>query len=211
MLPLGLQEPQSPQPITYFKLLIVEGRTPFEFFKALLRHLNLLDQVEVRNMGGNDDLGDFIELIQVTPGFDRVTSLGVVRDAEGDVASAFAAVRNCLSRVGLPKPESLNTVAIGHPAVSVFILPDCVAPGMLETLCWQSVNDDPAVQCVNDYFECLEAQGVSLPVNRAKASVHAFLSSRSRPDLLVGQAAHVGYWPWDNPVFGPLKSFLQNL
>ena len=210
MLPPGLQNPQAPQPITLSKLLVVEGRTPFEFFKALLREIALLDQIEIRNMGGNDDLGDFLALIKITTGFAGVTSLGLVRDAEQDAARAFAAVQNSLRQAGLSAPEKPNTLAPGQPSVSVFILPDCAAPGMLESLCWQSVSNDAAIQCVQDYLRCLQERGLA-PSNLPRAQAHAFLASRPRPDLLVGQAAHAGYWPWNHPAFEPVKQFLRAL
>jgi hypothetical protein len=82
---------------------------------------------------------------------------------------------------------------------------------MLETLCLQSVTDDPAVQCVDDFFRCLEREGLKSPTNLAKARAHVFLASRPRPDLLVGQAAHAGYWRWDHAVFDQLKEFLRSL
>lgn len=56
MLPDGLQHPQSQQPITFEKVLLVEGMDAFQFFKALLRHLNLLSEIEIRNFGGIDQL-----------------------------------------------------------------------------------------------------------------------------------------------------------
>lgn len=46
MLPAGLQHPGSRHPIAYSKLLLVEGQDAFQFFKALLRHLNLLNEEE---------------------------------------------------------------------------------------------------------------------------------------------------------------------
>jgi hypothetical protein len=44
-----------------------------------------------------------------------------------------------------------------------------------------------------------------------KAKLHAFLASRPKPDLLLGQAAHTGYLPWDSSAFDLLKQFLQAL
>ena len=64
MLPQGLQIVQSPQPITYEKVLLVEGNDAFQFFKALLRHLNLLSDIEIRNFGGVDGL-DFLETLKI--------------------------------------------------------------------------------------------------------------------------------------------------
>jgi hypothetical protein len=211
MLPAGLQEPRSPQTITYGKLLIVEGHTAFQFFKALLRHLGLLSVIEIRNTGGNEELPDYLPTLTGVSGFRGVQSLGIVRDAEKDAVLAFNDVQRALREAGLPVPTQPTALAPGRPTVSVFILPDCTAPGMLETLCWQAVRDDPATLCVDDYFRCLQERSVKAPVSLPKAYVHAFLASRPRPELLVGQAAHEGYWPWDHPAFDPLKVFLRAL
>jgi len=208
MLPADLQSPQSRSPITYLKVLVVEGHDVFQFFKALLRHLNLLIEIEIRNFGGVDDLAEYLGTLRITSGFVDVTSLGIVRDAETDAAQAFQAVCGSLGQVNLGVPRQPMAVAEGRPKVSVFILPDCANPGSVETLCLQAVSSDPAVQCIEEYFQCLQRQGLAWPNNMAKAQVHAFLSSRSRPSLLLGQAAHEGYWPWDGPAFDQLKQFL---
>ena len=133
-LPGDLHLPSSRSPISYPKMLLVEGRDAFEFFKALLRHLGMADD-----------------------------------------------------------------------------LPDCANPGMLETLCLEAVGDDPAVPCVQQYLACLEQRGLDPPGNLHKARLHAFLASRPRPQLLLGQAAHAGYWPWSSPAFDLVKEFLRAL
>ena len=52
MLPTDLQSPNSRAAITFPKVLIVEGADAFYFFKALLNHLSLLNDIEIRNFGG---------------------------------------------------------------------------------------------------------------------------------------------------------------
>ena len=75
----------------------------------------------------------------------------------------------------------------------------------------QSVTRDPAMRCVDEYFECIERANGSLPNNMDKAKVQAFLASRDRPGLLVGQAAAAGYWPWTSDAFSHVRRFIQNL
>ena len=210
MLPDELQYPQSPKHITLEKVLLVEGMGAFQFFKALLRHLNLLSEIEIRNFGGINQL-DFLETLMITDGFDRLNSLGIVRDAEGNANSAFQSVSDLLSRVGLSMPKRPKAIAQGNPLVSVFILPDCVNSGMLETLLYQAIGDDPAAACIEEHFQCLVEKGVALPANMDKARVHTFLSSKSPPGLLIGQAAHKGFWPWENSIFDGLKGFLKQI
>jgi hypothetical protein len=192
----------------------VEGRDTFPFFMACLRELNLLHVVEIRNMGGIDELDAYLDTLQSISGFNRVTSLGIIRDAEAETAElAFESVCHSLRRAGLPVPTRPMTPTVGEERqVSVFILPDCANPGMLETLCLQAVQADPVMTCVDDYFQCAESRGAVIPTHwLPKARARVFLASRPRPHLLVGQAAHEGYWPWDNPAFDLLKQFLRAL
>lgn len=211
MLPDGLEEPLSRAPITYEKILAVEGHDAFQFFKALLRQLTLLTNIEIRNFGGVGDLSDFLDLLVITPGFERVTSLGIVRDAETNAESAFQSVCGGLSMAALSVPEHPMSIADGNPKVSVFILPDCENPGMLETLCLRTVSDDMAMVCVEEYFRCTQNQGLALPSNMPKAQVHAFLASKPHPGFLLGQAAHEGYWPWNHPAVDKIKQFLRDI
>jgi hypothetical protein len=211
MLPNGLQKPLMRAPITYEKVLAVEGHDAFQFFKALLRQLSLLTEIEIRNFGGVDDLSDFLNLLIITPGFERVTSLGIIRDAETNTESAFQSVRDSLAMAALSVPEHPMLIADGKPKVSIFILPDCENPGMLETLCLQAVSDDMEMVCVKEYFDCTKNQGLTLPSNMPKAQVQAFLASKPRSGLLLGQAAHEGYWPWDHPALTKIKQFLSDI
>jgi len=210
MLPQGLQIAQSPQPITYEKVLLVEGNDAFQFFKALLRYLNLLSDIEIRNFGGVNDL-DFLETLKITDGFDNVISLAIIRDAESNAASAFSSVCGVLRQTDFDTPLKPMISTGGSPKISVFILPDCIKNGALENLCLQLVVNDPAMPCVDQFFTCIQNNGLPLPGNMQKANLHAFLSSRQRPNLLLGQAAHKGYWPWTHAALDPLKKFLNNI
>ena len=83
---------------------------------------------------------------------------------------------------------------------------------MLEDLCLAAVADDPAIQCVDEYFICLDQQGISQKeIVIAKARLHAFLASRERPGLRLGEAAEKNDIPLDNPVFEPVTKFLRQL
>jgi hypothetical protein len=142
----GLQLPQAKAPIAYSKVLVVEGHDAFQFFKALLRHLNLLAEIEIRNSGGVDDLSTYLRVLAGTSGFSGVNSLGIIRDAEDDATAAFASICNGLAQTKLSVPDNPMVIVEGKPRVSVFILPDCASQGMLETLCLQAVSNDPVMR-----------------------------------------------------------------
>jgi hypothetical protein len=88
-------------------------------------------------------------------------------------------------------------------------LPDCRAPGMLETLCLQSVEEDPVMTCVDEYLQCV--QEIREVAHLHKARLHAFLASQKEPGLLLGESADKKYWPWDHPAFDQIRQFLDAL
>lgn len=222
MFPDGLNRPGSLVAFALQKVLLVEGRDAWEFFKALLDDLGLANTIEIRNYGGITELAPYVRTLPAISGFREVVSLGITRDAELNAQDAFRAVCQALENARsreprtllhgrLSAPSSPMTKTSGVLSVSVFILPDCVSPGMLETVCLASVTDDPAMPCVEQYFECLKGGGAPTPGNISKARVQAYLSSRPKPGLLLGEAAHRGYFPWQSAVFEPIKQFLRAL
>jgi len=69
----------------------------------------------------------------------------------------------------------------------------------------------PELSCLDSYFQCVLDTAQRRPANASKARVHAWLASQIEPDKRLGEAAEIGYWPWDNPAFDPLKQFLRAL
>jgi len=211
MLPVGLEFPQSRTALSYAKLLLVEGADAFYFFKPLLHAEKLLDQIEIRNFGSVTDLHHYLSLLKRIDGFDRVNSLGIVRDAEDNAHSAFLNVCRSLEHAGLAAPTAPAVTANGLPNVTVFILPDCKNPGMLETLCLSAVKSDRVMPCIEKFFRCVQRQGMPMPNNQYKAQAHAFLATRPVPDLQLGEAAASGFWCFGDPAFDQLKQFLRAL
>jgi hypothetical protein len=200
-----------PRPIEQPKQLVVEGTDAERLFAALLQTLGLIN-IQVQNFGGNAELRSFLKALKNTPGFvGTVTSVGIIRDAETDPRAAFQSASTALVQAGLELPQQPEQFTAAIPRTGIFILPDALTPGMLETVCLKSVADDPATICVDDFFTCVEQTTGTLPGNLPKARVQAFLASRSRPGLRLGEAAQAGYWSWDHPAFDSLKQFLRAL
>jgi hypothetical protein len=200
------------------KLLVVEGRDEEMFFAAALRdHLGLTD-LQIMPIGGKTLLTQNLMILVRDVNFSTVRSLGVLRDADltapgatrTSAAQAFQSVCGSLQHVGLPCPTAHGQFAAGPPRVGIFIVPNGVDDGMLETLCLMSVASLPEFPCVDDYFQCLQGHG-AVPNNLHKARAHAWLASRLEPDRRVGEAAQAGYWPWDSDAFKDLWSFIGSL
>lgn len=192
------------------KVLVAEGKDEENFFEALLKHMCLHD-IQVMGIGGKTQIRGRIKALINSPGFNNVISLGIIRDADDDPVAAFQSVCEALRNAGLPVPQRTLMPIGNRPKVVVMILPKQNVPGMLEDLCLEAVQSDNAMPCVTQYFECLQAQDLNLPRNISKAKVHAFLASRSKPDLRLGEAAKKKYWPFDDNAFQQVKTFLQQI
>jgi hypothetical protein len=190
------------------KLLLGEGREEVLFFEALIDHLKL-HNIQIMEIGGKDNLRKNLKALTKAQGFDGVLSLGIVRDADADADAAFQSVCDALKTIDLPTPERPLHPVGEKPRVGVLILPGEGKQGMLETLCLRAVEQDPAMHCVEQYFKCLQQEGLSLPDNMSKAKVHAFLASKSKAGLRLGEAAKAGLWPWEKETFKQVKDFLR--
>lgn len=190
-------------------VLVVEGRDDEFFFRAFIDHLKL-GGIQILSIGGKSRLKDELEAIIKTPGFSNVISLGIVRDADVNPISAFQGVCDVLRSLGLPTPSKPLMPVGFKPKVVVMVLPG-EEPGALEDLCLKSVEEDPVMTCVEQYFQCLQQKGISLPRNMSKAKVQVFLASKPRAGLRLGEAAQAGYWPLESEVFRGLREFINKL
>jgi hypothetical protein len=191
-------------------VLVVEGREEELFFGALIKHLEL-QNIQIMPIGGKGKLRGNLKALAQSPGFSEVIFLGVVRDADANPDTAFQSVRDALQAAGLPTPECPLLPVGEKPRVAVLILPEVDAPGMLEDLCLRAIAQDPAVLCVEQYFKCLQQEGLSLPDNMSKAKVQVFLASRRKAGLRLGEAAQAGYWPWNENAFEQVRDFLGEI
>ena len=201
------------RPITKPGQVLVEGRTCELFVKALVRTMSLADRLEVRDFGPKEGLKTFLAAFTGLREFRLLKpALGIVRDAEdGPAPNAFDSVRDALRGVGLVPPVRMGTVGPDVPRVGVYILPDCSSPGMLESLCYDSIGHEAVKVCVEAYFACVHKTGGPLPKNMAKAKVFAYLATKDISDPLVGRAAQAGIWDWNAQPFARLKTFLRDV
>jgi hypothetical protein len=192
------------------KQLLVEGRDAEVFFGALLAEIGLDAVIQVQVFGAVNELPGFLKQFVVAPNFTQaVDAIAVIRDAETDARGALQSVRGALERAGLTVPAAVEVFEGTRPKVAVMILPDASTRGMLETVCLSAVENDPAMPCVREYLACVAKSGSPPPSNTEKATLHAFLASRPKPHLLLGQAAWAGYFPWESPAFDAMKRLLK--
>lgn len=189
------------------KLLIGEGDEEIAFFSSLLQHLQIND-VQVEQSGGKHGLLKYLRALAKRSGYFSLQSIGITRDANGNLEQARAEIEGAVNEL---KRVADEVNAAARPRVESFLLPDNTQPGMLEDLCLQSVSDDVAMPCVEDYFTCVNAKANRSPSPLAKAKVRVWLASHSVPDKRLGHAAKEGYWNFEHPCFELLIAFIRSL
>lgn len=202
--------PESPAPITQPSLLLVEGKQDEAFFGALLNHLHLRN-VQIEAVKGRTEFPKTLQALKTRTGYyDNLRSIGIIRDGDDNPPGAFQSVCSALKNAQLPVPQKPLQVVGSSPRISVMILPDGKTAGMLEDVCLASVEQNLAIPCVNQYFECLIQQGFSVEKQLSKARVQVFLAALE-PELRLGEAAAAGYWDWNRQAFSKIRGFLTQV
>ncbi|MGC8785609.1 MAG: DUF3226 domain-containing protein [Armatimonadota bacterium] len=198
--------------VTSRKLVVVEGKDDERFFSALLRQIGLTD-VQCIGLGGKDEMGktETWRAVVATPGFAELEALAIVRDADDNPQGAFQSVKDTLRNVGLSPPSAPFRIQQGTPKVCVIILPDVGSKGELEDLCLQSLAGEPVMECVEQFWECVQQREKHPPRKVSKAKLHAYLSCRREPGRRLGEAAEAGDIPLGSQAFDRVKQALRDL
>jgi hypothetical protein len=144
-----------------------------------------------------------MRVVVKTPGFESLTHLLITRDADDDAAAAFASIQSATSAAGLPVPREVSaTVTTNDLHVTALVLPGEGRPGMLESLCWESLQARPETGCINTLIEC--AQIPWHDGRQDKRRAHAYLSLQQYPGSRIGEAAEKRLWDLNSPGFARL-------
>ena len=190
------------------RLLLVEGSDEVGFFRGFLNFLKITG-VQIVNYGGKDSLRQNLRAYVREPTFAQVGSIGIVRDADESAHSARQSVLGSLNNANLPDPPGDAGVKI-----ALFVMPDDSSPGALEDLCLAALVDNPAIDCVDAFLQCMEEAGYSPPIYLSKAKVRAFLVSLEDSEARLGiraQRSNEIPWDWNHPAFTDLARFLRSL
>lgn len=200
-------------------LLWCEVLHDFAFLRRMLEYQGNTEQlVRVEVFEGKDQLPDYLTTLNLRPGFDDLKVLAIVRDADEDAQAAFASVSGQVTRSGLHAPDVHGRFVSGQSfdsrsrSIGIFIAPDGIAPGALESLYLQSVGEGPVVACVREFMQCVGPELRHIRVAQfANAEVHAWLAACPDPGILPGQALDANYINRNSQAFGPLRQFLSEL
>ena len=191
------------------KVLAVEGKDEVNFFKALLEHIEVTG-FQVFDVAGKAQFKKKLPALVKMSGFSDVKLLAVIRDADDDANAAFGSIKYILSTQNLKPPAKKNQFSDGNPRIGIFIMPGDSDVGMLEDLCLKTVKDHPAMECVNNFSDCVS--GLQNPPKIiAKTRAQTFLAAMPEMVDSVGIGAKKGYWDFNSNELFDLIKFLNYL
>jgi len=190
---------EKPKSIEKEKLIIGEGRDEESFFSALIKHLEI-DDIQVDSYGGKDKLKDYLKGLHLKPGFSKLRSLLITRDADKSFQDTDKSIDGSMALI--QERENLK--------IKRFIFPDNSSPGMLEDLCLRAI-DSSDMGCIEEFFQCIKKNTNREPSEFSKAKIHAWLSTQTKPDKRLGEAAKAGYLDWNNQIFNQLINDIKSL
>ena len=82
---------------------------------------------------------------------------------------------------------------------------------MLEDLFIDIISDNPGMACIETLFQCIQANGLTLPTNMSKARINAWLATQPDCEKRLGEAALSGFFPITHPALQTIIRFIQDL
>ena len=207
-------------------LILCEGRDELFFLIAYLNsaHLSVTpgfsDDIQVLDFGGNSDLLEQLKVLKVTPGFDEVKTLLIVRDAERDASSAIRQIRTALEKNAFTAPDSPHQWVTDRKnkdiEIGFLLFPVChgtPVAGTLEDLCAFILKEpDPPklLEAVDRFLDQLKTERGRDFTHRFKTRLHTCLAvSDKYVGMKIGEAAKAGAFDWSDERLTPLREFIQ--
>lgn len=167
--------------------------------------LDLLHSIQLLTYDGKNNLSRFITngLIKM-PGYDLITSLGIMMDADGDpegVLPSFKSVQKALKSIQFPIPGEPGQVSISNNLASiVWILPDNQSSGEFEDVCIKALRTHPIFSCLEPFKTCVQAKGCTIP-RSAKAPLYTILAWNEPCGRRLGELGDDFIRSWDLSAF----------
>src|SRR4030042_4664636 len=103
----------------------------------------------------------------------------------------------------------MNVFSSDSPKIGIYVMPGSGEQGMLEDLCLKTVKGNPAMKCVDNFFECIRKRKIE-PKNISKAKVQVYLAAMPEIVNCIGLGAQKKYWNFESNELSDIKSFLNN-
>ena len=193
----------------------MEGKDEVSFFTALLKKKGIRE-IQIQESGGKEQFAELFKAIKKDPGFDNISSLAVIHDADQNATASFESVCSTLKNHRFEEPTQIGSFTQGTPKIGIFIISDDdKEKGMLESLCLSTIESKDIIKCVDSFMKCInkltDNPNYKQPKNIHKARCRAFLSAMEEDTPSLGVAAKKGYWNMDSDKLNLLLDFLRKL
>ena len=170
------------------QVLLVEGRDEERVVMSLRERVGSIPDFDVIEKRGILNLLEAIEGETKAPGR---TTVGILVDANDDLAGRWQAVGHRLRSVGVAPPAMVDPNGSiidgnpreGRPRVGVWLMPDNAQPGELEDFIAAMIpDDDPVWPLSRAYIADIPARHRKFASRKTlTAEVHAWLAAREKP------------------------------
>lgn len=193
------------------KVVLCEGLEETLFFPRMLRAANrhdLLNSIQLLTYDGKTKLSNFIAngLLKM-PGYDSITSLGIMMDADGEPEGfepSFESIKYAMRSLPFPIPNNPGEVAVNINLKSIiWILPDNHSRGEFEDVCMNAVTNHPVFPCLEQFKRCIQSNGCTIP-RSAKAPLYTILAWNEPCGRRLGEVSNEFISSWDLSAFDKL-------
>lgn len=196
--------------------ILVEGQDDYHAISHLLRFYNLDTQVTIQPKEGINNL---LESLEVELMQRAETRLGIIVDADVDIASRWQSLSHRLLRSGYgaippqPNPEGTILKQAERPLVGIWLMPDNTLSGMLEDFIGLLIPlGDVLWPMAKESVQQVIVKDRRFPQTQVmKANVHTWLAWQEEPGKPMGQAITKHYLKADAPHAKQLISWIRRL
>ena len=211
--------PKSRQSKSTPRQLLVEGNSDKRVIEALCKQHQISDLFTFAfpSEGGIENL---IATLPRKLKEENLQTLGIVVDADLDLAARWQAVTNKLREFGyqnIPKvPPETGWIDIQPelPKIGVWVMPDNKLPGMLEDFVAYLIPAEDLLKhkaiAILDEIEQEKLNCYAL-IHRQKAFIHTWLAWQSKPGMPMGQAITAKVLSYDSAIASIFITWLNNL
>ena len=206
-------------------IILCEGLDTLNFMVQYLNSKELSKDnrfgncIQVLNFGGISDLSMYLNNLRNMEGYENVTHILVLRDAETETDRAVRMIRKALNDNSLPIPDECNKWCgedNDEIKVAFTLLPSCSnkpVEGALEDLCWLILKDENAQEMrhdVQDFVVSIRDKYKSIKSHEHKSRLHTYFSvNENYISLKIGEAATAGAFDWGSENLLPLKELIE--
>ena len=142
-------------------------------------------------------------------------AVGILVDADDNMAARWDAVRGQLSKAGIsppPSPNSAGTIIDGTPRIGIWLMPDNEASGELENFVVKMIPDGDKVWPLSQRYieEIPEAERKFSEGKKLRAQLYAWLAARKEPRQM-GLAIHTHDLEIDGELSNTFVAWLTKL